>query len=111
MTPAATSPSHPKHKAKPAVPLRSEKPLMGLTSNKNYITSNASKQVQAVTPACESPAGQDKAIPGNESRAAGSLCVDTPSVWGRKEGEGGKGCALCVTQPTWRPTWIKHAWS
>lgn len=40
--PAATSPSHPKQKVKPAVPLRTEKPLMGLTSNKNYITSNAS---------------------------------------------------------------------
>lgn len=40
---AATSPSHPKQKVKPSVPLRTEKPLMGLTSNKNYITSNASK--------------------------------------------------------------------
>jgi hypothetical protein len=40
---AATSPSHPKQKVKAPVPLRTEKPIMGLTSNKNYITSNASK--------------------------------------------------------------------
>lgn len=43
LVPAATSPSHPKQKVKPPVPARTEKPLMGLTSNKNYITSNASK--------------------------------------------------------------------
>jgi hypothetical protein len=54
LLPAATSPSHLKQKVKAAVPLRTDKPLMGLTSNKNYITSNAStyhnsKQIQLLT--------------------------------------------------------------
>lgn len=39
--PEPLAPSNPKTKLRPAVPKRDEAPVMGLTSNKNYITTNA----------------------------------------------------------------------
>ncbi|GLC35364.1 hypothetical protein PLESTM_000312100 [Pleodorina starrii] len=39
--PAAGPPTHPKEKIRPPVPSKDEVPKMGLTSNKNFITSNA----------------------------------------------------------------------
>ena len=38
---AAGPPSNPKQKIRPPVPAKEEKPTMGLTSNKNFITANA----------------------------------------------------------------------
>ena len=38
---AASAPSNTKTKLKPSVPFRDEAPTMGLSSNKNYVTSNA----------------------------------------------------------------------
>lgn len=34
-------PSRPKEKLKPPVPARSERPVMGLTTDRDYITANA----------------------------------------------------------------------
>eukprot|EP00798_Chlamydomonas_sp_ICE-L_P002685 gene2685-12918_t len=39
--PTPTSPSNPKTKLRASVPDRNDKPIMGLTSNKDYITTNA----------------------------------------------------------------------
>ncbi|WIA21702.1 hypothetical protein OEZ85_000868 [Tetradesmus obliquus] len=45
--PQPTSPSRPKEKLKAPVPARTEKPIMGLTSNKNFITTNAVEVILA----------------------------------------------------------------
>lgn len=45
--PAAKPPSNPKIKARAPVPTRDEKPVMGLQSNKNFITANAVEVILA----------------------------------------------------------------
>lgn len=45
--PAASPPTVSKTKLRPAVPTKDEKPVMGLTSNKNFITANAVEAILA----------------------------------------------------------------
>lgn len=44
---AAAPPTNPKEKIRPPVPLRHEAPVLGLSSNKNFITSNAVEVILA----------------------------------------------------------------
>lgn len=44
---AATMPTNPKRKLKPGVPARDERPTMGITSGKNFITTNAVDVIMA----------------------------------------------------------------
>jgi hypothetical protein len=44
---AASAPSNPKTKLKPGVPARDERPTMGITSNKNFIATNAVEVILA----------------------------------------------------------------
>jgi len=43
--PNPTNPTNPKQRRKPSVPNRAEKPVMGLVSSKNFITSNAIENI------------------------------------------------------------------
>lgn len=49
MLPEPTAVSNPKVKVKPAVPSRTEKPLMGLQSSKNFVTANAIETILSET--------------------------------------------------------------
>ena len=54
--PSAAYPSYPKEKVKAPVPSRAEKPVMGLVTNKNFITANAVEVILAAPGKVPQPA-------------------------------------------------------